>query len=378
MSWLKKRGNVWYRYENIKVANPSYNPAFPPSKDNPKHVWKQTAKAVSKFLETAKVYKNKEDYQKDRTALGLPADRLTWSDFRHKIEKDFFPTVRPRTVLAYRSALNTFEKIAQPDLVDEITPDMVNGFRARRAEGKTSKGKPVSPATINQELTALKSTFQFMRRVEMLDKNPFELVKKFRVGDSVRRAFTRSETAQILESARETGEECHDVIMTYLLTGMRLEELTHLLWDGVNLSNGTYRVCEWQSRSLGAWPKGWPQVHFVPKSKKGRTNPLHPDLIGILKRRHKAKKTPLVFPGMNGPKNSPAIRAMVNRLLTRAGLRGSPHLFRHTYATRNAETGIDPMTLAKLLGHSDVKTTMGYYTGEMDFRRLSQDKMRLI
>ncbi len=33
---------------------------------------------------------------------------------------------------------------------------------------------------------------------------------------------------------------------------------------------------------------------------------------------------------------------------------------RHTYGTRAAEAGTDPLTLAKLMGHADLKTTQRY------------------
>jgi integrase/recombinase XerD len=57
---------------------------------------------------------------------------------------------------------------------------------------------------------------------------------------------------------------------------------------------------------------------------------------------------------------------MLIRLRRRAGVehftgvRVSAHTFRHTFAVRSIEAGVDIYVLARLLGHSAVSTTEGY------------------
>lgn len=50
------------------------------------------------------------------------------------------------------------------------------------------------------------------------------------------------------------------------------------------------------------------------------------------------------------------------RALRKSGIKPSFRLYdlRHTYGTRAIESGIDPLTLARLMGHADLKTTQRY------------------
>lgn len=42
------------------------------------------------------------------------------------------------------------------------------------------------------------------------------------------------------------------------------------------------------------------------------------------------------------------------------------HGLRHAFASRMISRGIDPITLAKLLGHKDARVTLNVYTHEYD------------
>ena len=46
-----------------------------------------------------------------------------------------------------------------------------------------------------------------------------------------------------------------------------------------------------------------------------------------------------------------------------------PHRGRHTFCTRLVEGGVDPFTAMRLMRHSDIKTTLGYYHNSMPQKR---------
>lgn len=50
----------------------------------------------------------------------------------------------------------------------------------------------------------------------------------------------------------------------------------------------------------------------------------------------------------------------------------SPHIFRHTYATRLAEAGVDIKVAQKILGQTDIRTTIGVYNHVDESRELRE------
>jgi site-specific recombinase XerD len=55
---------------------------------------------------------------------------------------------------------------------------------------------------------------------------------------------------------------------------------------------------------------------------------------------------------------------LVNRLASKSNLRHvHPHRIRATFCTRLIDKGMDIHKVQKLMGHSQVDTTMGYYRG---------------
>jgi integrase len=155
-------------------------------------------------------------------------------------------------------------------------------------------------------------------------------------------------------------------VVTFMLAlkcGLREQELMHVQWSDVNLHKKTLLV-----RSKPDWG-------FSIKDKEERSLPIPDDLIALLERYKAENKGQLFITGTSGNKPNTHLLRMLKRLAKAAGLNcGSCkpcierneceewylHKFRSSYATALLRSGLDVRSVMKLMGHSDMESTMRY------------------
>jgi integrase len=125
---------------------------------------------------------------------------------------------------------------------------------------------------------------------------------------------------------------------------MRKSEILNLKWFDVELSNNLITVNQTNS-----------------KSKKARKVHINSSLRKVLlELRLKSAGTEYVFLD-DDVKPLREIKNGFNAACRRAGIQGFRfHDLRHTAATRMIESGAGILAVSKILGHSDIKTTMRY------------------
>jgi integrase len=166
----------------------------------------------------------------------------------------------------------------------------------------------------------------------------------------------------------------------YLMSGFRDAEGRFITWRDVDFRHTAVRVT------------AKPQWGFQPKNWEEREVPVPQKLIAILQKFRPAKATPddPVFPSATGRPDSAMLEKLkgvawrgelncghcataqklkdgterINRC--NAGPycgRWFLHKFRHTYATRHLQDGVDIRTLQGWMGHRDIASTMVYLKG---------------
>jgi integrase len=191
-----------------------------------------------------------------------------------------------------------------------------------------------------------------------------------------RGALPEDAVKQFMEAAEK--DRLYLAILLELTTGLRRGEVLGLRWEDVDLDNNlihVQRTLVTVSNENG--PTKTKLVYHPPKTKAGRRLiPLHPRVVDLLRKlqaeQAKAKEilsseyqdNGLVFCTTKGTPISPRnYNRTFQRLRKKAGLEGvSPHVLRHTFATRLAEINIHPKVAQELLGHSKVATTLDIYT----------------
>lgn len=223
----------------------------------------------------------------------------------------------------------------------------------------------VSPATVNFEVTVLKTFFYYLIRERAVAmENPCARSKPLRAEkERLKRrppTYTQEETDKLLAACDKMDRA---IFATLLLTGLRKEELGHLAWSDVDLDHATLRLTA--------------KDGFAPKDYEEREIPLPPDLLQILRKLQ--HDSDWVFASNNG--NRLGRNEMLRRLKAvaeHAGVKQATlHKFRHTYATRLLANGCDIVTVQHLLGHSDLKTTRKYLSPDHERARKAVSQLSL-
>ena len=216
---------------------------------------------------------------------------------------------------------------------------------------------------------------------DLLNKNSARMVNTVisKEEKKERRVLTIRETSIFLEYTKDTFY--YDLYILALETGMRIGELMGLKWSEIDYDKSVLYV----RRSLCYFRRDGKYVfewHDTKTHNSKRVIPLTKQAVKALKRQWIRRQSillknasevqeeyrDLVFVTKN---NRPTQQFIVAECIDVAIRRirkdypefegFSPHCFRHTFATRAIERGMQPKILQKLLGHGSLQTTMDLY-----------------
>ncbi len=218
-------------------------------------------------------------------------------------------------------------------LLSAITEDDVYRYIRRRRASITCKGTAPADATINRELSNLKTILNRAVRAGHLDRSPmagFKLLPEHNIRD---RVLTGEEHGRLLDECPVWL--CPIVRLAYR-TGMRLREILELSWDQVDLRRGLIALRSGQT-----------------KTGEGRLVPLDAEMAEALRRLPRSLLHEQVFLRDGAPIR--CIRSVFAGACRRAELEDFRfHDLRHCAVTNMARLGINEKTIMRITGH---KTT---------------------
>jgi integrase len=255
-----------------------------------------------------------------------------------------FGSTTPNSLKWYRNECNVladYKPLAKAKL-DEITGELVNQFASRRR----AQGKKV--ATVNSSIRVLRRAMSYA-----VDEAGLSfIVPKLKVlpGAAERKhVVLPEEEVKYLAAAPEPLKSFATVLVD---SGLRPDEAFRLRWEDALLQAGRH---------------GALQVHHGKTAAAARIVPMTPRVRGIIEARWQAAGKPQT--GWVWPAKKAKAGHMVPNSIY------EPHLeaikeskvrpfvlysLRHTFLTRLGTSGIDPWTLARIAGHSNVAVSMKY------------------
>ena len=243
-----------------------------------------------------------------------------------------------RTLAYYKTTVEKLlDGIADP--IRKVTTDDIREYLASY-QGLNDCSK----TTIDNIRRNISSFFTWLEEEDYIIKSPMRRIHKIKTTKTVKEVISDEE----IEKIRDKCKNLRDLAIVDLLysTGIRIGELVRLNVDDI----------DFEERECIVFGKGDKErrVYFDAKTK------IH--LIGYINSR--SDDNPALFVTLDAPYDRLKISGVeirLRRLGRELGInRVHPHKFRRTMATRAIDKGMPVDQVQKLLGHSQIDTTMRY------------------
>lgn len=214
--------------------------------------------------------------------------------------------------------------------------------------------------TIARKVASIRTFYKFLFRERYIDSNPALSLSAPKRPKSLPKFLTPEEVEQILNNVKiETPAGFRNRVILELLwaTGMRISELSNLNFGDLNLDENEIRVFGKGAKErivlVSDRAKGY-LVKYINSARKliapeYNTNEINDD-------------TPLFINNTGYRLQNKTVRKVINEIVEKIELpkKVTPHVFRHSFATKLIENGADLRVVQELLGHAGISNTQIY------------------
>ena len=284
---------------------------------------------------------------------------LIWADGEYR--------EHPNSAKRLRTSFASLKQFFKREMMASVTAGSIEDYKAHRRTVDQ-----VRDVTIRHDLHALSLLFQYARKHNWVRDNPVRDVEIPGDADAVRihvlsegeeKLYFATCERKMAELAGRRGprpggrqayngyQDLYDMGRLMLLQGCRPEELLSLEQASVNLAHSALTIEQGKSKAAR------------------RILRLRAESKEILGRRlSTAGRWVFASPRLRGS-HLTKLNNLHAAVLTDCGLKFVPYDLRHTFATRAADSGMQLATLAKILGHGNLRSVMKYVhpdQGSMD------------
>jgi len=230
------------------------------------------------------------------------------------------------------------------------------------------KSKGISNSSINRKISALKSFYKYLRRKEIVAKNPMVKVQSLKKSKRLPSFVPKRKMEYLQEEviARGCFSALRDELVITLLymTGIRRSELINMKFSDINHSRLEIKV--------------------IGKGNKERLCPISKEVIEKINAYSELKNEKFgeldhsyIIVTDKGKQCYPKlVFNVVSKALKKinASEKTSPHVLRHTFATHLSANGAELNAVKELLGHASLAATQVYTHNTIDRLRAEYKK----
>ena len=294
--------------------------------------------------------------------------RMTLGEWLDKwLDEYMIFTIRESTLDSYRAMVKNQVKpfIGGKQIASLTTADMQKFYNKIKKEGRVREhpihGKTLADSMVRGVHMMLHEALDTAVKERLIAKNPTNGTTVPKCNYPEKQILGDDQLETFLKAIKGHEYWC-DFFYVEVMTGLRRGEICGLKWQDINFEENKLQV----KRSVSVKKGGGVSIGETKTETGVRSILMPPSVAEVLQNRKQRAITEWVFPNFMHPEQpiSPATAyRKLKIILKHAGL---PlirfHDLRHTFATHATHGGVDPKTLAGILGHTNASFTLDTYT----------------
>ena len=325
-----------------------------------KSAFAKTQKSALKQLhQLIDLYRDVDLTEDSRMTLGEWLDK--WLD-----EYMIF-TIRESTLDSYRAMVKNQVKpfIGSKQISSLTTADMQKFYNKIKKEGRVREhpihGKTLADSMVRGVHMMLHEALDTAVKERLIAKNPTNGTTVPKCNYPEKQILGDNQLETFLEAIKEHEYWC-DFFYVEVMTGLRRGEICGLRWQDINFEENKLQV----KRSVSVKKGGGVSIGETKTESGVRCIQMPPSVAELLKSKRQTAITEWVFPHFLHPEQPISPASAYRKLKVILKNAELPlirfHDLRHTFATHATQGGVDPKTLAGILGHTNASFTLDTYT----------------
>ena len=325
-----------------------------------KSAFAKTQKSALKQLhQLIDLYRDVDLTEDSRMTLGEWLDK--WLD-----EYMIF-TIRESTLDSYRAMVKNQVKpfIGGKQISSLTTADMQKFYNKIKKEGRVREhpihGKTLADSMVRGVHMMLHEALDTAVKERLIAKNPTNGTTVPKCNYPEKQILGDNQLETFLEAIKGHEYWC-DFFYVEVMTGLRRGEICGLRWQDINFAENKLQV----KRSVSVKKGGGVSIGETKTETGVRCIQMPPSVAELLKSKKQTAITEWVFPHFLHPEQPISPASAYRKLKVILKNAELPlirfHDLRHTFATHATQGGVDPKTLAGILGHTNASFTLDTYT----------------